>query len=176
MTTVTVNETTNTVVVTTPGPAGPSGAAAIMARGQCSKMTDGTIDITTQSAYVSTGLTAVLDSSTASGMVLGITDTFGLKNDSGGTKLFRIYGSIDANTVTQNNKVLGIKLAKNGTAIDETECRAYTGGSNEEAKLVTSWMVELDDGDEVSLLIANHSSSTDIILKRGRIVASEVFA
>ena len=37
-------------------------------------------------------------------------------------------------------------------------------------------MVELDDGDEVSLLIANHSNTTDIILKRGRIVASEVFA
>lgn len=176
MTTVTVNETTNTVVVTTPGPAGPSGAAAIMVRGQCSKMTDGTIDIIAQGTYVSTGLTATLDASTANGMVLGTTNAFGLKNDSGSTKLFRVYGSIDANTVTQNNKVLGIKLAKNGTAIDETECRAYTGGSNEEAKLVTSWMVEMDDGDEVSLLIANHSNSTDIILKRGRIVASEVFA
>lgn len=176
MTTVTVNETTNTVVVTTPGPAGPSGAAAIMVRGQCSKMTDGTIDIIAQGTYVSTGLTATLDASTANGMVLGTDDVFGLRNTSGSTKLFRVYGSIDANTVTQNNKVLGIKLAKNGTAIDETECRAYTGGSNEEAKLVTSWMVEMDDGDEVSLLIANHSNSTDIILKRGRIVASEVFA
>jgi hypothetical protein len=175
MTTVTVNETTNTVVVTTPGPAGPSGAAAIMARGQCSKITDGTIDITIQGAYITTGLTATLDASTANGMVLGTDDAFGLKNDSGSTKLFRVYGSIDANTVTQNNKVLGIKLAKNGTAIDETECRAYTGGNNEEAKLVTSWMVEMDDGDEVSLLIANHSSTTDITLKRGRIVANEVF-
>ena len=107
-------------------------------------------------------------------MVLGTTDAFGLKNDSGATKLFRIYGSIDA--TDGNNNTLGIKLAKNGTAIDETECRAFTGGSNEEAKLVTSWMVELDDGDEISLMIANHSNSTDIILKRGRIVASEVFA
>jgi len=176
MTTVTVNETTNTVVVTTPGPAGPSGAAASMARGQCSKVTDGTIDITAQGSYISTGLIATLDTDTAQGMVLGTDDTFGLKNDSASTKLFRVYGSIDANTVTQNNKVLGIKLAKNGTAIDETECRAYTGGSNEEAKLVTSWMVELDDGDEISLMIANHSSTTDIILKRGRIIAVEVFA
>jgi len=175
MTSVTVNETTNTVVVTTPGPAGPSGAAATMVRGQCSKMTDGTIDIIAQGSYITTGLTATLDTDTAYGMALGTDDTFGLKNNSSGTKLFRVYGSMDANTVTQNNKVLGIKLAKNGTAIDETECRAYTGGSNEEAKLVTSWMVELDDGDEVSLLIANHSSTTDITLKRGRIVASEVF-
>ena len=174
MTTVTVNETTNTVVVTTLGPAGPSGAAAIMARGQCSKMTDGTIDITIQGTYVSTGLTATLDTDTAYGMVLGTDDTFGLKNDSGGTKLFRIYGSIDA--TDGNNNTLGVKLAKNGTAIDETECRAFTGSGAQEAKLVTSWMVELDDGDEISLMIANHSNTTDIILKRGRIVASEVFA
>jgi len=173
MTTVTVNETTNTVVVTTPGPAGPSGAAAIMVRGQCSKMTDGTIDITTEGAYITTGLTATLDSSTTHGMVLGTDDAFGLRNASGSTKLFRIYGSIDA--ADGNNSTLGVKLAKNGIAIDESECRAFTGSGAQEAKLVTSWMVELDDGDEVSLLIANHSNSTDIILKRGRIVASEVF-
>ena len=174
MTTVTVNKTTNTVVVTTPGPAGPSGAAAIMVRGQCSKMTDGTIDITAEGAYITTGLTATLDTDTAYGMVLGTDDTFGLRNTSGGTKLFRIYGSIDA--TDGNNSTLGVKLAKNGVAIDNSECRAFTGSNAQEAKLVTSWMVELDDGDEISLMIANHSNSTDIILKRGRIVASEVFA
>jgi len=174
MTTVTVNETTNTVVVTTPGPAGPSGAAAIMVRGQCSKMTDGTIDITAEGAYITTGLTATLDTDTAYGMVLGTDDTFGLRNTSGGTKLFRIYGSIDA--TDGNNSTLGVKLAKNGVAIDNSECRAFTGSGAQEAKLVTSWMVELDDGDEVSLLIANHSNTTDITLKRGRVIAVEVRA
>ena len=143
-------------------------------RGQCSKMTDGTIDITTQGTYVTTGLTATLDSSTAYGMVLGTDDAFGLKNDSGGTKLFRIYGSIDA--TDGNNSTLGVKMAKNGVAIDNSECRAFTGSGAQEAKLVTSWMVELEDGDEVSLLIANHSNTTDIILKRGRVIAVEVRA
>ena len=143
-------------------------------RGQCSKMTDGTIDITTQGTYVTTGLTATLDSSTAYGMVLGTDDAFGLKNDSGGTKLFRIYGSIDA--TDGNNSTLGVKLAKNGVAIDNSECRAFTGSGAQEAKLVTSWMVELEDGDEVSLLIANHSNTTDITLKRGRLIAVEVRA
>jgi hypothetical protein len=143
-------------------------------RGQCSKMTDGTIDITTQGTYVTTGLTATLDSSTAYGMVLGTDDAFGLKNDSGATKLFRIYGSIDA--TDGNNSTLGVKLAKNGVAIDNSECRAFTGSGAQEAKLVTSWMVELEDGDEVSLLIANHSNTTDIILKRGRVIAVEVRA
>ena len=145
-----------------------------LVRGQVSKMTDGTIDIVTQGVYVSTGLTATLDADTAYGMVLGTTDAFGLKNDSGATKLFRIYASIDA--TDGNNSTLGLKLAKNGTAIDNSECRAFTGTGAEEAKLVTSWMVELDDGDEVSLLIANFKNTSDLVLKRGRIVASEVRA
>ena len=145
-----------------------------LVRGQVSKMTDGTIDIVTQGVYVSTGLTATLDADTAYGMVLGTTDAFGLKNDSGATKLFRIYASIDA--TDGNNSTLGLKLAKNGTAIDNSECRAFTGTGAEEAKLVTSWMVELDDGDEVSLLIANFKNTSDLVLKRGRIVADEVRA
>lgn len=143
-------------------------------RGQCSKMTDGTITITTQGTYISTGLTATLDTDTAYGIVLGTDDTFGLKNDSGGTKLFRIYGSIDAQS--GNNQTLGVKLAKNGVAIDSSECRAFTGSSAQEAKLVTSWMVELDDGDEISLMVANHSNTTDITFKRGRVIAVEVRA
>jgi len=176
MTSVTVNETTNTVTVTTPGPAGPSGAAAVMVRGQASKMDSGTIDIVTQGVYVTTGLTATLDAGTANGMVLATTNAFGLKNTSGSTKLLRFYGSIDARTASGNNKILGIKLALNGTPIDATECRAFTGSSSEEAKLVTSWMISVAHNAEVSLFIANHSSSVDIAFARGRLVASEVFA
>ncbi len=176
MTTVTVNETTNTVTVTTPGPAGPSGAAAVMVRGQASKMDSGTIDIVTQGVYVSTGLTATFDTATASGMTLGTTNAFAVKNTSGATKLMQIYGSIDAKTVSGNNKVLGVKLAKNGTAIDQTECRAFTGSGNEEAKLVTNWMISMAANDEVALFIANHSSNVDITFSRGRLVATEVFA
>jgi hypothetical protein len=176
MTTVTVNETTNTVVVATPGPAGPSGAAAVMVRGQISKMDSGTVDIVTQGVYITTGMTGIFDAATASGIALGTSHAFALKNTSGGTKLLRFFGSIDARTTSGNNKVLGIKLALNGVAIDATECRAFTGGSNEEAKLVTSWMIELANEDEVSLFIANHSDSGDISFRRGRLVASEVFA
>lgn len=141
-------------------------------RGQCSKVTDGTITINTSGTYVTTGLTATLDSSTAYGMVLGTDDAFGLKNDSGATKLFRIYGSIDA--TDNNTSTLGVKLAKNGVAIDESECRAFTVSGAK--KLVTSWMVELEDGDEISMLIANHTDTTNITLKRGRIIAVEVRA
>ena len=174
MTTVTVNETTNTVTVTTPGPAGPSGSVAPLVCGQVSKMDAGTIDIVMQSVYVSTGLTGTLDATTANGIELGTTDTFAVKNTSGSTKLMQIYGSIDAKSVTSNNKVLGIKLAKNGTPIDQTECRAFTGSGAEEAKLVTNWIISMAANDEVALFIANHSSNVDISFGRGRLVATQV--
>jgi hypothetical protein len=168
------------VIVTAPGPAGPAGAPgapgtpATMARGQASKMDAGTITIAEVGAYVSTGLTATFDAATAFGMTLGTVDAFGLKNTSGGTKLLRFFGSIDA--APGNNETVGIKLALNGVAIAETECRAFKAAGASVAKLLSSWMIELDDGDEVSLLIANHTSTTTIDFQRGRIIASEVFA
>ena len=174
MTTVTVNETTNTVTVTTPGPAGPSGSVAPLVCGQVSKMDAGTINIVTQGVYVSTGLTGIFDSSTANGMTLGTSNTFAVKNTSGSTKLMQIYGSIDAKTISGNNKILGIKLAKNGTAIDQTECRAFTGSGGQEAKLVTNWMISMAANDEVALFIANHSGDEDITLGRARLVATQV--
>jgi hypothetical protein len=139
-------------------------------------MDAGTIDIVTQSVYVSTGLTGTFDTATASGMTLGTTNTFAVKNTSGATKLMQIYGSIDAKTATGNNKILGIKLAKNGTAIAETECRAFTGSGGQEAKLVTNWMISMAPNDEVALFIANHSGDEDITLGRARLVAIQVFA
>jgi len=149
-------------------------AAGAVVRGQVSKMDAGTIDIVTQGVYVSTGLTGTFDSTTANGMTLGTTNAFAVKNTSGSTKLMQIYGSIDAKTASGNNKILGIKLAKNGTAIDQTECRAFTGSGNEEAKLVTNWMISMAANDEVALFIANHSSNVDITLGRARLVAVEV--
>ena len=174
MTTVTVNETTNTVTVTTPGPAGPSGSVAPLVCGQVSKMDAGTIVIATQSIYVSTGLTGTFDTTTASGMTLGTVNAFAVKNTSGATRLMQIYGSIDAKTVTGNNKILGIKLAKNGTPIAETECRAFTSSGGQEAKLVTNWMISMAANDEVALFIANHSGTEDISFGRGRLVATQV--
>ena len=176
MTTVTVNETTNTVIVTTPGPAGPAGSVAPLVCGQVSKMDAGTITIADQGVYVSTGLTGTFDSTTANGMTLGTTDAFAVKNTSGSTRLMQIYGSIDARTATGNNKILGIKLAKNGTPIDQTECRAFTGSSSEEAKLVTNWIISMAANDEVALFIANQSGTENISFGRGRLVAVQVSA
>jgi hypothetical protein len=151
-----------------------SPAETDLTRGQVSKMDAGTIVISTQGVYVNTGLTGTFDTATASGMTLGTVNAFAVKNTSGATKLMQIYGSIDAKTVSGNNKILGIKLGKNSVPIDATECRAFTGSGGQEAKLVTNWMISMDPTDEVALLIANHSDDLDISFGRGRLVATEV--
>ena len=146
----------------------------VLARGQASKMTAGTITIAAASTYQSTGLTATFDSSTNYQIALATTNAFGLKNTSGATKLFMVQASMDASA--GNNQTLGIKLAKNGIAIDQSECRAFTGRGDQVAKLFCFWMVELADGDEVSLFCANISNTTSIAFQRGRISAIEVKA
>ena len=140
-------------------------------RGQVSSMTTGTITIGTAGTYQSTGLTATLDATTAAGMSLGTTDLFAVKNTSSATRVLKIYASMDASA--GNNETLGIKLAKNGTPIDETECRANTGNHNF-AKIVTNWMVSMAPNDEVALFVANHSSTNTIAFQRGRVTASFV--
>ena len=146
----------------------------VLARGQASKMTSGTIAVSVAGTYQSTGLTATFDSASDYQMVLGTTDTFGLKNDSGATKLFQVMASMDASA--GNNHTLGISLAKNGAVISQSECRAFTGSNSQITKLFCFWMVELADGDEVAMFVTNHTDTTSISFQRGRISAIEVKA
>lgn len=151
---------------------GPDDLVGTHVYGQISRTTSGTVTIGTAGQYVSTGLAGTLDAGTAEGIALGTTDTFAVKNVSGKTRLLPIFGSIDANTVTGGNKVLGIKLALNGTPIDQTECRANQPSAGLEAKLVTRWIVRMDPDDEIALFIANITDTTNITFKRGRIVVA----
>lgn len=145
---------------------------SVQIRGQASKMTSGTITIATAGTYQSTGLTATLDTTTNNNVILGTSNLFGLKNTSGASRLFMVQASMDASA--GNNHTLGIRLAKNGTTISESECRAYSGANNQVAKLFCFWMVQLANNDEVAMYVANHSDTTSISFQRGRISAIEV--
>lgn len=146
----------------------------VLVRGQASKQTSGTIAIGASSTYQSTGLTATFDDDSDYQTSLGTTDSFAIKNTSGATKLFMVQASMDA--TAGNNQTLGIKLAKNGTGIDQSECRAFTGSGDQVAKLFCFWMVSLANNDEVALYVANIGNTTDIAFQRGRISAVEVKA
>lgn len=139
--------------------------------GQVSRITSGVINIATAGTYQSTGLSATLDAE-VNGFSLGTTDNFALKNTSGKTILVDFYASADIEA--GNNKVLGIKLAKNGTPINQTECNAPTGLATSFAKLITSWLIELAPNDEVALFVTNFTNTGNVTLQRGRIIAKLV--
>jgi hypothetical protein len=159
------------IVVGKQGPPGLDGTGAPVF-GQVAKMTSDGITIATQGVYQSTGLTAVLDGENA-GISLGTSDLFAIKNTSGVTRRLKIAASYDA-SMAGPAKVLGLALAVNGTVDLDTECRATTGLQGAIAKLATQWIIDLADGDEVALYVANHSSTVDIDFQRGRIVATSV--
>ena len=138
--------------------------------GQVGKVDSGTITIASANTYQSTGLTATLVAPTL-GVSLGTTDTFAVKNTSGKTRVFQIVASMDCNTAATN--VVGIQLALNGVDIPESNCRAWAV-VNQSAKLITTFLVEMEDDDEVSLRVANHSGTGDITFLRGRVVATTV--
>lgn len=169
---VTITEEQNTVTVSAVGVQGPAGGTIIPKYGQCSKMTSGTITVGQQGTYQTTALTATL-SSVVDGFSLGTTDTFALKNTTGETKRMKFFASYDA-TVSGSAATLGLILAKNGTPLTDTECRATTSASGAIAKLQTTWMIDVDDGDEIALFVANHSNTTAISFQRGKIVATNV--
>jgi len=145
-------------------------------RGQISKMSGFTlVDVVTQNIYTPVTNAGTLNA--AVNMTVGADSTFSLKNTSGITRTFRVYSSVDA-TAT-NNDVLGIKLyfglaGSVLAAIDETECRAFTSSSSSAAKLVTSWMIELDPNEEIAVYVANHSGTGDITIQRARLIAEAI--
>jgi hypothetical protein len=159
------------------GPQGPRGVPGLdgvgaPVYGQVAKMTSGTITIAAQGVYQSTGLTAVLDGE-AAGISLGTVDTFAIKNTSGFTRRLKIAASYDA-SMAGATKQLGLALAINGVFDPDTECRATTGLAGNIAKLNTTWIIDLPDGQEVAMRVANFTSTNSIQFQRGRIVATSV--
>jgi hypothetical protein len=171
---VTVTESVVTVQVAPQGLRGPQGEPGVGAPiyGQVAKMTSGTITITTAGVYQSTGLTAILDGE-ADGIGVGTTDLFAIKNVSGETRRLQVSASYDG-TVSGGAVVLGLALAINGVLDTDTECRATTSAAGAIAKLATAWIIDLPDGQEVAMRVANFSNTNNIAFQRGRIVATSV--
>jgi hypothetical protein len=145
-------------------------------RGQISNLDGSTHIVETENVYTVLADEGNLDSDATSNMTKGAPTTFSIKNTSGGTRLFRVYASVDA-TSTANN-ILSIKLYKGAagslTAINETQCNASVGSGSNFAKLVTSWMVSLQNNQEVAIYLTNLSGANDITIQRARLVAEAI--
>ena len=158
--------------ITIVSPSVPMSSLPPIVRGQISRMSTATIPIAAAGSYVSTGTTGTLDATTASGIALGTTDAFAVRNITGSTRLLHIQTSIDVHA--GNNRTLGIKLALNGTPIDATEGRAFVGASAADVRLAADWIVSVPNAGEVAVFVANHTEAAAIDFRRGRIVATEV--
>lgn len=142
---------------------------------QCFRITDGVVTGLVEDEYKTTGLTGTLDSNLnnlSPDFTIGATDAMGLRNNSNRTRLVTFYASADCSSA--NNQLLGLKLAFNGSELNPTECRAFTSGTNEPAKLNTSWILQMPPASEVSIFLANFSGSNNITMQRGRLVAHAI--
>lgn len=143
------------------------------ARGQVSVQNNTTVtDITTAGTFVEAGFNGTLDTATAVHFSVLNDGRIGIRYTGTTPRLFWTYGSYDG--VAGNNQMLAIRLAKNGVSIPETECRAFTASNLQEAKLVCSWMIQLNTNDTISIMLANPDHDTDITIKRGRVVANAI--
>lgn len=139
-------------------------------RGQSSRITSGTISFSGVGVYSGSIPSATFDSTTALGTTAG-SSAFSIKNTSGATRVVMVSASIEVERTLSGTNDIGIKLAKNGSQINETEIQENTS-SNNPAYLTTSWMVSLANNDEVALFVANLTSTDSVNFNRGRIVVS----
>jgi hypothetical protein len=141
-------------------------------RGQISVITSVVNPIAVQSTYQVSTMTGTLDSVNSSGLIRGTTSLFALKNNTDRIKIFDVSATV--NCTAGNNHILGVRLAKNGTSIAESEFKGVAASSTVEAELHTRWMVSLNAGQEVSLHFANFTQIHDITVKRAAMVAIAV--
>ena len=171
--TVVVQTSPTTIVIREPGPSGPQGVPgpSVRYQGQSWRMNDATVSGIVQGVYSVVNISGFFDNTVASGVVAASGTGFGLRNNTGATFVFQVSVALEASAGNQEH--LGIMLTKNGAVVSGTDSRAHTGNSSSEAPLnIPRHLISLSNGDEVGMAVANFSSSTNIVVRRGRIVAS----
>ena len=142
-------------------------------RGAISRQEQGTVVINSANTYVPINLTPTLDVSTSANMSLASSpNVTGLKNDVGQERVVVVIATYDGKA--GNNQAIGLKLALNGTPIDETECTSFGGPGGQFAKSLSQWIMRLEAGDEVTMLAANKGSTTDISIARLKMIAYSI--
>ena len=142
-------------------------------RGAISRQTQGTVVISSANTYVPINLTPDLDTSVTSNMSLSSApNVTGLRNDVGQRRTVVIVATYDGKA--GNNHAIGLKLALNGTPIDETECTSFGGPGGQFAKTMTQWIMRLEAGDEVTMLAANKDTTDNLSIARLKIIAYSI--
>lgn len=148
------------------GQVGPAGPPANQFRGALARTTSGTINFAgvTLGNYIDSGLTGTLDTTSDVGTA-ATTVGFGIERTDPGAQWAHVIGTADVGA--SSNKLLGIRLALNGTTIPGSECRVNVTNQTL-GKLHTMWIIQMTQGDEVTLHFANYSSQNSITMERAR--------
>jgi hypothetical protein len=135
--------------------------------GQVASQTPQTFTGLTQGVYVPMALTTF-----TLGDAFGFeADGFGLRNVSGLTQLVWAIGTVDSST--GNNRTTGLRLAVDGVGIDLSVCTATTGTQNF-AKLMSQFLIEVPDGQTITCQIANLTGAQDVTVERAKLVLGTV--
>jgi hypothetical protein len=162
---VTVSAPNPVVQVVSEGPQGPPGADGdgTAYYGQVASQTSQTFTGLSENVYVPMAL-----STFTLGDAFGFeADGFGLRNVSGAAQLVWAIGAVDSST--GNNRTTGLRLAVDGVGIPLSVCTATTGTQNF-AKLMTQFLVEVPDGQTVTLQVANVTGGQDVTVERAKLV------
>jgi len=76
------------------------------------------------------------------------------------TRFFNVIGTIDVRNTTGASREVSIKLGKNGSVIDATQCNA-TIPNNGIGKLHSMWILELEKDDYVEVFLATATGVGD---------------
>ena len=142
-------------------------------RGFLSRQTTGTVAIATAGVYVPINLASTLDPDVTFNMVAsGAPNVTGLKNDTDQTRTMMFIATYDGKG--GNNEGIGLKLALNGTPIDNSECTSFAGASGQFGKAMTQYMLRMAPGDEVTMLATNLNGTTSLNIIRLKLAAHAI--
>ena len=102
--------------------------------------------------YSSVGVTYTLDTSSA--IQFAVADNVKLKYTGSASRWFNVIGTVDVEHGSSNAVQVSIKLAKNGVAIDASQCNGTIAGNGGVAKLHTMWILPLEKDDTLEIFIS----------------------
>jgi len=141
-------------------------------RGMLWSQSTTTVPITTAGVYVPLDISGTLDSDVSFNMTAGATNASGLVNDTDQTRIVVFIATYDGKG--GNNNAIGLKLAVDGTILDETECRSFGGSTGQVGKTMTQYILRFEPGAEVSMYGANIDATTDLEIERFKLLAHAI--
>lgn len=163
---VTSNGTAFSSVSTLPVASGGTGQTSVV-RGQIYKLSGfGTFNQGGGDTPFVIPFAGTLNTSVTSNMVLGATDTFSIKNDSGSTRIFRVEARVQVSSTGSDLIQMGLYSGVAGSLIliDDSMSAGYcfsTGTVTEHCvTLQTSSLISIPSSHEIAIYIVNLSSTS----------------